>query len=242
MPGVLSAALAPDRLVDLTQPLGPATLLWPGSPPFEATVVARHEQDGGYYRSLALSEHSGTHMDAPVHFSPGGRTTAELDLPLLVRPAVRLDVRDRCADDPDYAVSRADVEELEAAAGRIPPGVAVLVYTGWDAYLEDPERYLGRAAVPRFPGIGVDAAQLLVERDVVGVGIDTLGVDPGRCEDFPAHRVTQPAGIWHLEGLVRLGEVPDRGAWVVAAVLPLVDGSGSPARAFAILPGRSAPT
>lgn len=234
---MLSDALAPDRLVDLTQPLGPATLLWPGSTPFEAEVVARHEVDGGYYRSLTLSEHSGTHMDAPVHFSPGGRTAAELDLSLLVRPAVRLDVRNRCGGDPGYAVSRADVEELETEIGRIPAGSAVLVYTGWDAHLGDAGRYLGPGPVPSFPGLGVDAAELLVERGVAGVGIDTLGIDPGRCQDFPAHQVTQPAGIWHLEGLVRLGEVPDRGAWVVAAVLPLVDGSGSPARAFAVLPG-----
>jgi kynurenine formamidase len=236
MTDVLAAALAPDRLVDLTQPLGPATLLWPGSPRLEAVTEARHETGGGYYRSLSLSEHSGTHLDAPVHFAPGGRTAAELDLSVLVRPAVRLDVRARCGGDADYAVSRADVEELEAAAGRIPPGAAVLVCTGWDAYLDDADRYIGSGSVPRFPGVGADAAAFLVERGVVGIGIDTLGVDPGRLEDFPAHRVTQPAGVWHLEGLVRLGDVPDRGAWLVAAVLPLVNGSGSPARAFAILP------
>ena len=77
---------------------------------------------------------------------------------------------------------------------------------------------------------------LLVERGVAGLGIDTLGVDPGSSVDFPVHLTTLPAGMWHLEGLIELGRVPARGAWLVAAPLNLVDGSGTPARVFAILP------
>jgi kynurenine formamidase len=228
----LGAALAPERLVDLTQPLGPATVLWPGSRPFEATVEVDHETHGAYARDLALPEHAGTHLDAPVHFARDGAAAHELLLGALVRPAVRLDVRDRVGDDADHAVSAAEIEAIEAREGVIPPGSAVLVHTGWDRYAADPARYAGA-----FPGIGEDAARLLAERGIAGVGIDTLGVDPGNAAGFAAHRVTLPAGIWHLEGLVGLERVPARGAWLVAAPLPIVDGSGAPARVFAILPG-----
>ena len=127
------------------------------------------------------------------------------------------------------------VDEIEAADGPIPAGTAVLVHTGWDAHRTDPSRYAGDGALS-FPGLAPDAARLLVARRIAGLGIDTLGVDPGHVEDFPAHRIMLPAGLWHLEGLVGLERVPARGAWLVAAALPIVAGSGAPARVFAILP------
>jgi kynurenine formamidase len=233
---MLSRVLAAERLVDLTQPLGPSTVLWPGSTPFDAIVDAEHPRDRSYYRTLRLSEHSGTHLDAPVHFAEHGRSTDELGLELLVRPAILLDVRERCEADPHFALSRQDVETLEAEQGQIPPKCAVLVCTGWDRYLGDERRYVGEPGALEFPGIGADAAELLVARGAIGVGIDTLSVDPGHVADFAAHRITQAAGLWHLEGLVRLDRVTPRGAWLVAGAIPLVGGSGCPVRAFAILP------
>jgi kynurenine formamidase len=231
----LAALLAPDRLVDLTQPLGPRTALWPGSRPFSATVVARYDSDGSYARELEVPEHAGTHLDAPAHFVPGGAHVDAIPLAQLVRPAVKLDVRSRVADDPSATVSADSIRELEERDGRIEPGTAVLVHTGWDAYWDDASRYLGEPD-PAFPGLAADAAALLVERGVAGVGIDTLSVDAAHAEDLVAHRTILPAGIWQLEGLVGLERVPARGAWLVAAPLALVDGSGAPARVFAILP------
>jgi kynurenine formamidase len=223
--------LAGARLVDLSQPLGPDTVLWADSSPVQATVLGDHERHGAYWRDVSFPEHAGTHMDAPLHFAADGDAADRIPLERLVVPAVRLDVRVLCGGDPAFTLSAAQVEGIEEAEGRIPAGSAVLVHTGWDAHVADQDRYAD------FPGIGPDAAELLVERGIAGVGIDTLGVDPAYADEFPAHRVTQPAGVWHLEGLVDLEAVPTRGAWLVAAPLPLVDGSGSPVRAFAIVPG-----
>jgi kynurenine formamidase len=211
----LEALLAPDRLVDLTQPLGPGTALWPGSRPFTATIVADYDTHGGYARELEVPEHAGP-------------------LGALVRPAVKLDVRGFVNGDAEATIDAKAILELEARDGTIEPDTAVLVHTGWDAYWQDRDRYLGDG--PAFPGLTVDAAELLVERGIAGLGIDTLGVDPGRSTDFAVHNTTLPAGIWHLEGLVELGRVPARGAWLVVAPVRLVDGSGAPARVFAILP------
>lgn len=233
----LAALLAPERLVDLTQPLGPATILWPGSTPFTATVVADFDTHGGYARELQVPEHAGTHLDAPLHFSPTGAGTSELPLAVLVRPVMKLDLRDRVGGDPAYEISAADLADAEMVSGSIPADVAVLVHTGWDAYVDDRERYVGTGSTPAFPGLGADAADLLVARGAAGVGIDTLGVDPGTASSFPAHNVTLPAGLWHLEGLVGLERVPASGAWLVVAPLPIVAGSGSPARVLVILPG-----
>lgn len=231
----LDRALGAARLVDLTQPLGPATTLWPGSAPFAAAVVADYETDGCYARELAVPEHAGTHLDAPAHFAPGGARVHEIPLGALVRPLVKLDVRHRVDDDPSAVVGADALLEIEARDGAVPAGSAALVHTGWDAHHLDPARYLGEPDVA-FPGLGADAAELLVGRRVAGIGIDTLSVDPGSSATLAAHRLVLPAGIWQLEGLVALADVPARGAWLVAAPPLLVDGSGAPARVFAIVP------
>jgi kynurenine formamidase len=232
----LTSILSGARLADLTQPLGPGTTLWPGSRPFAAVTVATYASDGAYARELEVPEHAGTHFDAPAHFAPGGAVVDEIGIDALVRPAVKLDVRAWVNGDPDVAVGADAIRELEARDGVIEPGAAVLVHTGWDAHWDDPARYLGDPDAPSFPGLAADAAALLVERGVAGIGIDTLSVDAGRSTDLPVHHLTLPAGVWQLEGLVGLEQVPPRGAWLVAAPLRLVDGSGAPARVFAILP------
>lgn len=227
--------LAPGRLVDLTQPLGPGTALWPDARPFCATTIAHHETEPGYARNLEVPEHAGTHLDAPAHFHRHGASVDAIPIAALVRPAVKLDVRDRVNGNAEALVDAAMIRELESRDGLIAPDTAVLVHTGWDAFWNDPARYLGDP-VPAFPGLAPDAAELLVQRGAAGLGIDTLGVDPGSSTDFPVHLTTLPAGMWHLEGLIELERVPARGAWLVAAPLKLVDGSGTPARVFAILP------
>jgi kynurenine formamidase len=230
----LLAQLPGARLVDLTQPLGPATVLWPGSRPFRATVAGDYASDGCYFRDLDVPEHAGTHFDAPAHFAPGGARVDGVPVEALVRPLVKLDVRPWVDGDPSVAVGADAVLELERRDGLIQRGDAVLVHTGWDAYADDPARYLGDPM--SFPGLAGDAAALLVERGVVGIGIDTLSVDQGASTDLPVHTTTLPAGVWHLEGLVGLAAVPARGAWLVAAPIRLVDGSGAPARVVAIVP------
>lgn len=229
----LASTLAPERLVDLTQRLGPATVLWPGSTPFAALTTEDHETHGMYARDLALPEHTGTHLDAPAHFAAGGASVDELALSSLIAPVARLDARSTVAAGA-RELGIGLVEADEADNGRIAPGSVAVFCTGWDAYISDPSAYLGEPL--DFPGLSVDAAHLLVARGVVGIGIDTPGVDPGHSLEFPVHRLTLPAGLWHLEGLVALDRLPPRGAWLIAAVIPVVAGSGAPARAFAILP------
>jgi kynurenine formamidase len=223
----IDALLGPDKLLDLTQPLGPATILWPGSRPFVADVEGEVETHGFYSRHLSLPEHSGTHLDAPAHFVRDGATIEEIEIGALVRPAICLDVRELVGDDASFTLSAA----IEARDGVIPGDAAVLVCTGWDRFHGDASH-----EALAFPGIAADSAQLLVDRGVAGIGIDTLSVDAGHADTYPTHNITLPAGLWHLEGLTRLERVPARGAWLVAAAVPVVNASGAPARAFAILP------
>jgi kynurenine formamidase len=224
------------RVIDLTQPLGPATVLWPGSEPLEARVLSRIETDHSYARQITTPEHAGTHLDAPSHFAPGGAHADTIPPERLVVPCAVIDVRAECERDAGFTIEREHVEEAERRDGPVGEGSAVLALTGWERFAADAERYVGGD----FPGFGTSAAELLIEHGVVGLGIDTLGVDAGAATDFPVHNLTLPAGLWHLEGLVNLAAVPPRGALLVVGALRLVEGSGTPARVFAMLPQNGA--
>ena len=224
---------------DLSQPLGPSTPAWPGWPGVSAQVVCDWERDGMYDRTLSLPEHTGTHLDAPAHVDPRGRFVHQLALSQLVVPCVVIDVRSACGDDQDFAVQVGHVARFEADHGLVPRGSAVLVCTGWDRHLALPEAYIGpRSGSPRCPGLSADAMQHLAQRKIVGVGIDTLSMDPGNSVELPAHRVGLTAGLWHLEGLVGLYRLPAVGSWIVVGVMPVVDGSGAPARVLGLVPSK----
>ncbi len=222
------------RIIDLTQPLGAATPPWPGGRGLEAEVGESFETGGSaYHRRLSLDEHLGTHIDAPAHFARDGIRVEAIPVDQLVRPAVVVDVREAAAADRDLHIPAATFEGFEAEHGTIQPGTAVLVLTGWDKLRGDDPRYVTDL---HFPGLATDAARLLVDREVAGIGIDTLGIDPGNEDTFPVHQITLPAGMWHLEGLVALDELPPTGAWIVVGAARIEAASGAPARVIALVP------
>jgi kynurenine formamidase len=226
-----------EYIIDLTRPITAEIAMWPGTPQPSFDIGATVEKDGFYARRMHLWEHTGTHVDAPAHFIQGGATVESISIERLVCPAVVIDVAERCDGRPDYAVTVQDVTRFEAAHGQVASGSAVLFRTGWDAYGNDHERYMGPPGDLHFPGVGEEAALLLVEeRGVIGIGIDTLGIDPGNVTQFSVHRhATLPHGVWNLEGLVHLEQLPPVGALLITAVLPLVGGSASPARVLALI-------
>jgi kynurenine formamidase len=221
------------RVVDLAQELGPETCVWPGMNRLSSHTVNTHADAGSFARELTFNEHTGTHLDAPVHFHEGGEAVAGIPAAQLVCEAAVIDVREACSRDHDYLVSEADVLANERAHGPLAPGMAVLVMTGWSAFLREPGRYVEDF---HYPGLGVEAARLLVARGVIGLGVDTLSVDAGVAPECPVHLVTLPAGLWQLEGLVQLEQLPPRGALLVVGAPRLVGGSGVPARPLALLP------
>ena len=226
-------ARADVRVIELAQTLSPATAVWPGVQPLAARVTNTYADGGSFGREITFHEHTGTHFDAPAHFHEGGRTVEALEAGELVCDAAVIDIRSACASDADYGLSVADIEAHEAEHGRLPSGIAVLVLTGWSELRTDAAAYVGNM---RFPGLSVAAGRLLVERGVAGIGIDTLSIDRGVASDYPVHLITLPAGLWQLEGLVHLEQLPPRGALLVVGPLRLAGGSGSPARPLALLP------
>ena len=237
--------LSAYQMVDLTHAYGPSTVFWPTSPTkFALEKLAFGKTDGGYFyaaNSFSSPEHGGTHLDAPIHFSEGGRTTEQIPLTDLVAPAVVIDVSGRAAADRDYLASREDVLNFERTSGAIAPGTIVLLRTGWSRYWPNAKAYLGDdtpgdASKLSFPSFGPDAARLLVEeRRVAALGVDTASIDGGRSKDFQVHRAAAAKNVPGFENLTNLDRLPARGALVIALPMKIEGGSGGPLRAIALV-------
>lgn len=231
----------PLVLVDLTHALAATSPAWPGAPHLAVALEADYPQ-GYFARHIALPEHAGTHVDAPAHFVRGGATVDAIAPAALRAEAVVIDVRAHAAKNSDYAATAGDLEAWERAHGPIPEHALVLLRTGWDARWGDETRYRNADAkgVMHFPGFSAGAIAWLVAHrpSFVGVGVDTLSIDPGADAGFAAHKALLGAGKYGVENLAGLPSLPARGAVVTVAPLKLAGGSGAPARVFADLPPR----
>ena len=223
------------RLQDLTH------LFRAGFPVFGGPEPARETffdfaTDGFYSQRWSFTEHSGTHMDAPGHFVPGGRLTPAIEASELMRPLVVVDIRRKAAQNPNAMVTVDDLRKLERGNGRIPRNAIVAMNSGWDAKVGNPLAFKGAPAFPyNFPGFSGAAVEwLLAERGAAGIAVDTLSLDPGNSTTFDAHFTLLGADRYGLENVANLGKVPARGAQIVVGVVPWENGSGGPLRALAL--------
>lgn len=244
LPASLASAIVQGsvEVVDLTHELDSQAPYWPegnAPSPFKAPVTATYQKDGYFARALEMPEHFGTHMDAPAHFDPKGVTVDRIPVKQLVVPAVVIDVGKAVKANSDYRVTAADIENWEKSHGPIPRGSMVIFRTGWETRWPSQERYMNRDAqgVMHSPGLSVEATKFLVGSvHATAIGIDTASIDYGPSKQFEAHRVTMPAGLYHLENLANLARLPATGAVVIALPLKLRGSSGSPTRVLALIP------
>src|SRR5260370_6858885 len=227
------------RVLDLSYAINDKLVSWPGDEKvFEAKVNATIEKNGYFTRSFWMLEHYGTHLDAPAHFPPGKTTVDQIPVKQLFGPAVVMDVRAESGKDADYLLPAARIAEWEKRHGRIPEGAIVMLRTGWASRWPDVQKYRNQDAQGKmhFPGFSVDAAKLLIDRKASGLGCDTLSIDYGASSDFAVTHLSLGAGLYHLENLTDLSELPETGAFLIVAPIKLEGGSGGAVRVFALLP------
>jgi len=244
------------KIVDLTAPLGPDTPviglppMFAASPGVTIDVISRYDEKGPawYWNALTLGEHTGTHFDAPIHWVTG-KDLAEnacdtIPARRFVGPACVIDVTADAAGDPDFLLTPERIEAWEREHGRIPRGAWVLLRTGWSRR-SDPRAFVNADQDgPHSPGFDARASRMLAhDRDVLGVGVETIGTDAGQAgrfdPPFPNHSIMHGAGKFGLASLCNLDLLPPTGAVVIAAPLKIVGGSGSPVRVLAIVPVRT---
>lgn len=241
------------KVVDLTQPLGPDTPIlelppiFASSPGFSRETISRYDEKGPawYWNTIRMGEHTGTHFDAPVHWVTGkdlpDNTVDRIPAGKLIGPACVIDVSQESTADEDFLLGKEQLLAWERKHGKVPASSWVLLRTDWSKRT-DAKKFLNvRDDGPHNPGFHQECTHFLAhERDVLGVGVETVGTDAGQAgrfdPPFPTHAIMQGAGKFGLASLRNLDQLPPVGAIVIASPLKLVDGSGSPLRVLALVP------
>lgn len=241
------------KVVDLSSSLGPDTPvidlppIFAPSPGVTLTEISRYDErgPGWYWNIINMGEHTGTHFDAPVHWISGkdipDSTVDRLQPSQFIAPACVIDVVDEVRQDSDFLLTIDHVEKWESEHGRIPAGSWVLLRTAWSERT-DPRAYLNvDESGAHTPGWQCDCSRFLaMERDVLGVGVETVGTDAGQAATFNPpfcnHFNMHGNGKFGLASLCNLDQLPPTGAIIIAAPLKIEGGSGSPVRVLALTP------
>jgi kynurenine formamidase len=241
------------RVVDLSQPLGPETPviglpeIFAPSPGVTIETISRYDEQGPawYWNTLRFGEHTGTHFDAPIHWVTGkdlpGNACDTIPARRFVGPACVIDITREVAANEDHLLTVGGLEAWEREHGRIPAGAWVLLRTGWSARQSREAFINARVDGPHSPGFDAATSRLLAhERDVLGVGVETIGTDAGQAATFdppfPNHTIMHGAGKFGLASLINLEQLPPTGSVLIAAPLKILNGSGSPVRVIALVP------
>jgi kynurenine formamidase len=248
--GILTGGI---RVVDLTVPLEPATVTIQLPPPFAPSApfslqeISRYDErgPGWYWNNIACGEHTGTHFDAPVHWVTGkdysNNCTHNIPVDRFIGPACVIDVAKEAQADPDFLLTQQVVEEWERQYGRIPEHAWVLIRTDWSKHGTGKKFLNAGPDGAHTPGFDPRCVPFLArERNILGVGVETVGTDAGQAHSFdpmfPCHTIMHGSNKFGLASLTNLDLLPPTGAVVIAPPLKIVNGSGSPLRVLALVP------
>ena len=237
--------LKTKRWVDLTHSFAPGIPHWHGFPDEERETLYYYDEGVGSVGSgIWIHRYShvgqwGTHADAPAHFVRGTRTLDQIDVKEMVLPLVVIDIHEKAAKKADYAVAMDDIRVWESKHGKVPEGCFVALRTDWSKRWPDPHAMLNQDSTgEHFPGWSMPVLKYLFEeRKITACGHETSDNAPGVLDpDMAMERYVLSTNHYQIELLASLDQVPEFGALIVAAFPKPKNGSGFPARVFAILP------
>lgn len=239
------------EVVDLTTPLGRDTPILTLPEPFANTVgldlapVSTFDDAGPAWawNDITVGEHAGTHLDAPVHWITGrdGKSVDRIEPGRLIGPLVVIDKTADVAANPDFLLEPEHLEQWQQEHGALPDNCWIIFRTGWSARGGNATDFINADdAGPHTPGVSAAGAQWLASNSSVsGFGVETVGIDAGQAATFdpmfPVHAFLLGADKYGLTSLRQVDRLPVRGATLIVAPLPIVGGTGSPARVYALV-------
>ncbi len=244
------------HIVDLTHTLDPDFPVIILPPEFGQCARFRMEEISAYdhrgpawkWHNITLSEHTGTHFDAPSHWISGrdvpNNSVDEIAPEMFVGPVCVIDCSVDAAKDDDFELTPEVIQDWETKHGKIPKGAWVLMRTDWSK--KSGAAYLNmREDGPHSPGPTPDGIRFLIDkREIRGFGTETIGTDAGQgshyTPPYPAHYFLHGAGKYGLQCLANLDQLPPTGAILMAAPLKIRNGTGSPLRVLAMVSGENA--
>jgi len=226
-----------SKVEDLTHELHPDFPTYFGESQFNMTQKFNFKEHGFNLFTYDINEHTGTHIDAPLHFSADTQSVAEIPVENLVVPLCIIDIADRAANDPDTLVTPEDIKSWIAKHGDIPDRACVAMHSGWAQHVNT-DKFRGADADGKqhYPGFHVDAAQMLMEESgAVGLAVDSLSLDHGISDDFKTHYAWLPSNRWGVECVANLDKLPASGATLIVGAPKHRGGSGGPCRIMALV-------
>ncbi|CAD5945250.1 cyclase family protein [Planktothrix agardhii] len=226
------------RIIDLTHKIDPDIPLWPGDPVVELETIADFSTSGYYLRRFSMGEHSGTHLNSPKSFYQDGMGIDDYSPESCILSAVVINIREKASQNPDAILTVNDIKDWEEQHDIIPANSMILLYTGWQEKWHNPIDFLNIDTEGKlhFPGFGSEATQFLIEqRHIMGVGIDTHGVDPGFDHSFNTNKIILKNNGFVLENLTNLDQLPATKITLIIGILKLTGGSGSPVSVLALI-------
>jgi kynurenine formamidase len=235
------------EFVDLTHSFAPGIPHWPGFPDEKADTLFWYDPgtapgSGFYAQYFSHVGQWGTHVDPPAHFVKGGRTLDQIGVKEMIMPLVLVDVHDKVAQDPDYILTMDDIRSWEARHGPIPEDAFVVMRTDWSKRWPDMAAMQNKDAmgICHYPGWSLETLQYLYEtKKIRASGHETTDTDPGVVtskDEYPLETYILRQDRYQIELLDSLDRVPEAGALAVVTFPKPRNGSGFPARVFAILP------
>ncbi len=240
--GIYQKHIKPREFVDLTHSFFPGIPHWNGFPDMEVDTLYTHEKDGFLTQNFTHVGQYGTHVDAPSHFHKGLRTIDEIHVKEMIMPLVVINVKGKVELNPDYELSIDDIKVWEHRNGTIPEGTFVAMRSDWSKRWPNVNAFFNRdeKGQAHYPGWSLEALKFLFEeRKVNAIGHETLDTDAAvsqlksglTCESY-----VLGTSHFQIELLANLSEVSEAGAIVVVSFPKPKEGSGFPARVFAIIP------
>ena len=223
----------PYKLIDLTHTLNSFIPVWNGGCGFNHDLHIDysdcHGEDKFRVMKIGMYAGMGTHMDAPSHCVSGAKCVHEFKVDELCMPCVVIDISGKAHER--YSVTCDDITAFEADYGKINPSSCVIIKTGWEKFWSNPEKYHNNHI---FPSVSINAANLLLEREVFALGTDTFSSD--RPEDgFKVHKAFLGSGKILIENVANLDNMPKIGGHIMALPIKIQDGTEAPLRLIGLI-------
>jgi len=230
------AVASTGGVADMTHALGADFPTFFGVQQYFEEQIYNYAEHKFNLKEFRVNEHTGTHVDAPLHFSADGQSVDAIPPESLVCPLAVIDIRARAAENADAQVTPDDIRAWIAAHGEIPAGACVAMNSGWAAHVATAKfRNADAGGTMHFPGFHIEATQMLLEETgAVGMAVDSLSLDFGPSPDFATHYAWLPANRWGLECIANLDAVPAAGATIVVGAPKHAGGTGGPARVMTL--------
>ena len=221
------------KIIDLTHRLLREIPTWDGNVGFELSTEVDYKDctppDLFRIQKIKCGLSMGTHIDAPSHVIPEGRTIDKLSLEELMTDCVVIDVSAEA--DAKYIIMPSVIENFEKVYGEIQSHSFIIFYTGWDKRWGNRDKYHNNH---KFPSVHENTAKLLLQRNITGIGIDTFSADTG-AEGYPVHKAILGADKYLVENIVNAKKLPAKGAKVFILPIKIKNGTEAPVRMVALV-------